>query len=295
MVTIPDELTNELTTNVRVPDGQTLVLGGLFRESTNITRRQVPYLGDIPVVGALFQGQDDKVDRQEIIFLITPSIIPDEKMIDAGEESLAYAEAVQVGTRNGLLPFSRDRLTDVYNQKAIEAYNRGDVEEALYYVNNSLRIYAGQPEMVKFREQITGAKERAHERSLMDRVMSRQIGMVEPQLKSPAFPLPTVPVRMGTGRPNMVPAGPSQMTPRAGTSAAATTGLGNANTSVAAQTESTDQRYDELFKSFFENLNGTEAESKASAAAPSDVQFPFETFDDMVEVVEVPATDAPQE
>ncbi|MHC4801884.1 MAG: type II secretion system protein GspD, partial [Planctomycetota bacterium] len=33
-VTIPDELTNEMTTNVRVKDGQTLVLGGLFREST---------------------------------------------------------------------------------------------------------------------------------------------------------------------------------------------------------------------------------------------------------------------
>ncbi|MHC4653252.1 MAG: type II secretion system protein GspD, partial [Planctomycetota bacterium] len=44
-VTIPDELTNEMTTNVRVKDGQTLVLGGLFRESTRVTQRQVPFLG----------------------------------------------------------------------------------------------------------------------------------------------------------------------------------------------------------------------------------------------------------
>ena len=53
-VTIPDELTNELTTNVRIKDGQTLVLGGLFRESTRVTKRQVPFLGDIPILEPRF-------------------------------------------------------------------------------------------------------------------------------------------------------------------------------------------------------------------------------------------------
>jgi type II secretory pathway component GspD/PulD (secretin) len=47
-VTIPDEDTTELVTNLLVRDGQTVVLGGLFTESTSYTRRQVPFLGDIP-------------------------------------------------------------------------------------------------------------------------------------------------------------------------------------------------------------------------------------------------------
>jgi type IV pilus assembly protein PilQ len=72
-VTIPDEITNELVTNVIVRDGQTVVLGGLFRESTKSTRRQVPLLGDIPLIGQAFRGHEDDMNRNEIIFLITPT------------------------------------------------------------------------------------------------------------------------------------------------------------------------------------------------------------------------------
>jgi type II secretory pathway component GspD/PulD (secretin) len=96
-VTIPDELTNEITTNVRVRDGNTLVLGGLFRESNRITRRQIPFLGDIPVLGYAFRGQDDSVERNEIIFLITPSIVHDEALWAMGGSTLAYTDEVRIG------------------------------------------------------------------------------------------------------------------------------------------------------------------------------------------------------
>src|SRR5205085_2434138 len=68
-ITIPDEITNELVTNVIVGDGQTVVLGGLFKEQTQTTRRQVPFLGDIPIVGLAFRGNEDSTVRSEVIFL----------------------------------------------------------------------------------------------------------------------------------------------------------------------------------------------------------------------------------
>lgn len=185
-VTIPDELTNELTTNVRIKDGQTLVLGGLFRESNSITRRQIPLLGDIPILGAAFRGQDDTISREEIMFLITPSIVHDDILWELGEEAMAYSDRAQVGARQGLLPFSRDKQTSNHNSRALEAFNRGDVDKALYYINNSLRLNPTQPEMLKFRERVVGAKERPHERSLLERIVRQKVGALVPLDESSA-------------------------------------------------------------------------------------------------------------
>ncbi len=179
LVTIPDELTNELTTNVRVRDGETLVLGGLFRETVRTTRRQVPLLGDIPIVGAAFRGHDDKVERSEIIFLITPSVVEDEKLWAYGDEMLGYTDDVRVGAREGLLPFSRDRLSRTNNLKARDAFERGDTDGAMYYSNLSLHLQPQQPEMVKFREEITGQKVKDHERNLQQRVLRKVLGPME--------------------------------------------------------------------------------------------------------------------
>lgn len=179
LVTIPDELTNELTTNVRVRDGETLVLGGLFRESTRTTRRQVPGLGDIPVLGAAFRGHDDTLERDEIIFLITPSVIEDQRLWDAGDEMLGYMDEVRVGAREGLLPFSREKQALMHNLRAQDAFDQGDTEKALYHVNNSLRLYPQQPEIIRLREQITGQKVKDHERNLQERVLRKVLGPMD--------------------------------------------------------------------------------------------------------------------
>ncbi len=192
--TAPREFTNELTTNVRMRDGETLVLGGLFQEEIQTTRRQVPVLGDVPGLGAAFRGHDDSVRRSEIVFLITPTIVHDEQLWDMGRDSLAYTEQVQIGARAGLLPFSRTRITSHYNQQAIKAYNEGDTRLAEWFLNNSLRMHALQPEMVRLRQQMTGLVDRPYERSILERVVRRELGVLHenetiPQVQaSPAAP-----------------------------------------------------------------------------------------------------------
>ena len=60
---------------VRVRDGQTLVLSGIIQESERTETSKVPILGDIPILGALFRSNDRTSERRELIVLLTPQII----------------------------------------------------------------------------------------------------------------------------------------------------------------------------------------------------------------------------
>ncbi len=172
--TVPDEVTQQLMTNVRCRDGETIILGGLFRETTTLSRNQVPLLGDIPVIGNAFRGQDDQIEKEEIIFLLTPTIIKDERMWDLGRDSLELVEAVRVGARVGLLPFSREQITANYNRDAIDAYRIGDLEKALYWSNLSLQTASVQPEIIRLRHRITDEKDSVWEQELRRELITRE-------------------------------------------------------------------------------------------------------------------------
>ena len=175
---VPNESTSEIVTNVRVKNGQTLVLGGLFKEKTVIDRRQVPGLGDVPLIGNAFKGYNDDLHREEIIFLVTPTIVKDEIAKVWSDEAHEFEHAVRIGAREGLLPWSRDTLTTAQNQKAFEAMGKGDRDLALFHCENSLRLSHNQPEMVRFREDLVGQGSTAQsdfERSMLRRMIQKQM------------------------------------------------------------------------------------------------------------------------
>jgi len=167
-VTIPDEITQELTTNVNVRDGQTIVLGGLFSENSTFTRRQVPFLGDIPIIGAAFRGHDDSTTRSEIIFMITPSIVSDASIASAAAQAEGDIERIRAGTRQGLLPWSRERMTSALNVEAERAARDGDIEKALWLSQRSLALNPHQPSVYQIREKITSEREVWPNPSLLD-------------------------------------------------------------------------------------------------------------------------------
>ncbi|MFO0962522.1 MAG: hypothetical protein U0625_06395 [Phycisphaerales bacterium] len=150
--TVPDEITQELRTNVRVKSGQTIVLGGLFREESETTNRQIPGLGDL-LPGA-FSGASAKMKKQEIIFLITPTVVEDAQDYRAGDKALQVAEATRVGARAGLLPFSQTHLIGTYQVQALDAWKQGDRATAMYYVDQALRMEPNSPMMISLREAI---------------------------------------------------------------------------------------------------------------------------------------------
>lgn len=174
VVTIPDEITNELTTNVMVRDGQTVVLGGLFRESNETSRRQVPILGDIPILGAAFRGHDTDYRRTEIIFLITPSVVSDGKLSAQGAEGMRTVDRAQAGLRAGLLPFSRERMT---GQRLVEAERlaaEGNTEAAIKKLRDSLRLSRNQPDARALLEQLGGSDMTWPHRSMLDHILESE-------------------------------------------------------------------------------------------------------------------------
>ena len=64
-------------TTVVVNDGEVLALGGMIQEQTNKTSAQLPVLGDIPGLGALFSNRNNDVQKTELVILITPRVVRD--------------------------------------------------------------------------------------------------------------------------------------------------------------------------------------------------------------------------
>lgn len=65
----------EIETQVEVRDGETLALGGIFQQQQRAGSRNVPLLSDIPLLGRLFQQDDKKSQRQELVVFITPKLL----------------------------------------------------------------------------------------------------------------------------------------------------------------------------------------------------------------------------
>eukprot|EP00163_Fabomonas_tropica_P033084 TRINITY_DN8552_c0_g2_i1.p1 TRINITY_DN8552_c0_g2~~TRINITY_DN8552_c0_g2_i1.p1 ORF type:complete len:705 (-),score=137.50 TRINITY_DN8552_c0_g2_i1:2105-4219(-) len=72
---IPSINTNEVTTQVLVGNGETVVLGGIFQSEVATQTTKTPFLGDIPYLGRLFKRTEHIDERSELLIFITPKII----------------------------------------------------------------------------------------------------------------------------------------------------------------------------------------------------------------------------
>nr|MDJ0701726.1 type II and III secretion system protein [Leptolyngbyaceae cyanobacterium MO_188.B28] len=63
--------------DVRLRDGQTLILAGIIQDQERTTVTKVPILGDIPILGALFRSTSRQDERDEVIVMLTPQILDD--------------------------------------------------------------------------------------------------------------------------------------------------------------------------------------------------------------------------
>lgn len=68
---------NTITTNVLVNNGETVILGGVFEQTTTNSQTKVPFLGDIPYLGWLFRKDTKSDDKQELLIFVTPRIVND--------------------------------------------------------------------------------------------------------------------------------------------------------------------------------------------------------------------------
>jgi type IV pilus assembly protein PilQ len=72
---IPPIIMQSASATVRVPDGGTTVIGGIYRTEDSITRDKVPFLHKIPIIGSLFKNSSRFRQNRELLIFITPRII----------------------------------------------------------------------------------------------------------------------------------------------------------------------------------------------------------------------------
>lgn len=170
---VPNETAAELSTNVIVKDGQTVVIGGLFRDVVNSSKEQVPLLGNIPLLGDLFKGNNDKTTRQEVIVLLTPHIIqtPDQLRSEGRIDDVKRRWA---GARDRLHWLHVGKIADDSYAKAASLFSNGDPQGALCELNWTLQMRPTYLEAIRLRERIVretcGDNEQVIERIMLDNI-----------------------------------------------------------------------------------------------------------------------------
>lgn len=153
---LPSQTTTEVTSNVLVKDGHTIVIGGLFRERTTTGRAQVPVAGNLPIVGALFRRTADATVREEVIILVTPRIIKQAADEGTSDQLKEQVERYRIGARKGLQWFGRDRLAQCHMRAAKKDLANGKIDNALWNIDLALNMTPQMTEAIQFKERLTG-------------------------------------------------------------------------------------------------------------------------------------------
>ena len=74
----------EVKTYARIANDTPFIVGGLIAKDSEISTKQVPLLGDIPILGNLFKSKTETGLKREVIIVITPSVLPEDAPVHAG-------------------------------------------------------------------------------------------------------------------------------------------------------------------------------------------------------------------
>jgi type IV pilus assembly protein PilQ len=166
---IPDEFSTELATNIMVKDGETIVIGGLFRDVIVTSRSQIPLLGDLPFIGALFRKTTDSVQRQEVIILLTVHIIDEAKETNS-DARIDDIQRKRLGAKKELQWAGKARLAEDRYAFAAKFYLEGDTEAAMNELNYVLELRPSYLEAIRLKERIIG-EIRPDELDSMERIL----------------------------------------------------------------------------------------------------------------------------
>jgi pilus assembly protein CpaC len=72
---LPSFNTRRASTTVQLMDGQSFAIGGLIKNNVTANLTAFPFLGEVPVLGALFRSTSYQNNRSELVFVITPRLV----------------------------------------------------------------------------------------------------------------------------------------------------------------------------------------------------------------------------
>lgn len=175
---LPFKVTTEVTSNIMVQDGHTIVIGGLFRESSDSSHSQVPGLGNIPIAGNLFKQQRDRTSREEIIILLTPHIIQDEAAYSkASEQVMKEGDRMRAGIRKGMMLTGRERLAEMSYQWALDELRKPHPNRSLvlWHLSCALNLNPLFREARLLHQKLTGETISASDNSSIRHFITEQV------------------------------------------------------------------------------------------------------------------------
>jgi type II secretory pathway component GspD/PulD (secretin) len=155
---LPSETSTEVATNIMVKEGQTIVIGGLFRDTVDTSRNQVPLLGDLPFIGTAFRSTVDKSKREEVIVMLTPHIVEESEHTE-GQERATDIGRKRSAAKDELQWIDRARLAEDAYAQAVKFYLDGNNESAIKQLTIALNLRPTYLEALRLKEKIiAGAK-----------------------------------------------------------------------------------------------------------------------------------------
>jgi len=149
---LPEETTSEVTTNIMVQEGNTVVIGGLMEEIQNSSVSQIPLLGSLPWIGGLFRRTNDSSTRAEIIILLTPHIVGQDELSDHAEEMQRRLDAARASLAASHYGYLRPSYARRMYAEAARALAQGDPETALAKAEWGLRAMPADPDLARLAE-----------------------------------------------------------------------------------------------------------------------------------------------
>ncbi len=172
-IDVPKESTAELSSNIMVKDGETIVIGGLFRDEMTTTKSQVPILGDLPLVGVLFRSTADTSQRQEVIILLTCHIIKDTKDTNS-EQRKEDVSRKRFAALDRFQSIGVAKISEGAYRRAVACYKNGDKERALAELEDALYLRPTYLDAIRLKEKIL--KETHPEKfKKLDRKLSQEV------------------------------------------------------------------------------------------------------------------------
>jgi len=153
--TVPNKDTTQVTTNIMVPNGVTVVIGGLMREDLETTASQIPFFGNLPLIGAAFRNKTETTRKQEIIVLITPYIVDDYRMAADGALARSSWERRQEVAAEEMSGWNKQNAAKHFLEKAKTAYAQGRCQAAKQWAEMAVHYDPANLEAIAFRDQLS--------------------------------------------------------------------------------------------------------------------------------------------
>ena len=136
---LPQQNVTELTTQILVRDGATIAIGGLIAEQTIETTGRAQLVSSIPVVGAPFRHRRERLERTELIILVTPHIVTDCDAENEGNYLEAAMKSRATEFKNQQSRSKRHNLARAHYERATVYFRDGNYVKARQQIEASLR------------------------------------------------------------------------------------------------------------------------------------------------------------